>query len=71
MRNLTKRNTGIILRGTTKVNLEAGLYYIPHNVRKIHKALTTNEPSENNFQTKVEQKLEANSYWNYCTSIAI
>ena len=68
---LNKKKHRYHLRGTTKVNLEAGLYYISHNVRKIHKVLTINEPSENNFQTKVEQKLEVNSYWNYCTSIAI
>jgi hypothetical protein len=59
------------LRGSKKVNLEAEFYNISHNVRKMHNVLTTNEPSENNFHTKVEQKLEAHNYWNYYTSIAM
>jgi transposase len=53
---LNKKKHRYHLRGSTKVNLEAGLYYISHNMRKIHKVLTTNKPTENNFQTKVEQK---------------
>jgi len=59
---LNKKKHRYHLRGTTKVNLEAGLYYISHNMRKIHKALTTNKPTENNSQTKVEQKREANGH---------
>jgi len=59
------------LRGSIKVNLEAGLYYISHNVRKIHTTLTTKKLLDNNFQTKVEQKSRANSYWSYCTSLAM
>ena len=59
---LNKKKHRYHLRGTTKVNLEAGLYYIAHNMRKIHKALTTNKPIKNTFQTKVEQKREANGY---------
>ena len=59
---LNKKKHRYHLRGTTKVNLEAGLYYISHNMRKIHKVLTTNKPTENTFQTQVEQKREANGY---------
>ena len=70
LRNSIKRNTGIILEDK-KANLEAGFYNISHNVIKIHNVITTNEPSENNFHTKVEQKLEAHNYWNYYTSIAM
>jgi transposase len=68
---LNKKKHRYHLRGSTKVNLEAGLYYISHNVRKIHKVLTTNEPTENNFQTKVEQKREAKGYQSLRNAIAI
>ena len=68
---LNKKKHRYHLRGTTKVNLEAGLYYISHNVRKIHKVLTTKEPTKNNFQTQVEQKPEANGYQSLRNAIAI
>jgi transposase len=68
---LNKKKHRYHLRGSTKVNLEAGLYYISHNVRKIHKVLTTKKPTENNFQTKVEQKQETNGYQSLRNAIAI
>ena len=49
-KKLNNRKRRYHLRGTIKVNLEAGLYYIAHNMRKIHTILTTN------VQTNVVQK---------------
>lgn len=34
---LNKAKQRYLLRGIDKVNLEAGIYYIAHNLRRIHK----------------------------------
>ena len=49
---LNKKKHRYHLRGTTKVNLEAGLYYISHNMRKIHKALTTKKTNRKQLSNK-------------------
>ena len=37
---LNKSKSRYLLRGLVKVNIEAGLYYISHNLRKIQSSLT-------------------------------
>lgn len=64
-KKLNNRKRRYHLRGTIKVNLEAGLYYISHNMRKIHKTVTTKEPTEKHFQTQAEQKPHDTNYCNF------
>jgi len=49
---LNKKKHRYHLRGSTKVNFEAGLYYISHNVRKIHKVLTIKKTNRKQLSNK-------------------
>ena len=56
-KKLNKKAHRYLLRGIQKVNIEAGLYYIAHNIRKIKKKLKRNYCNEMKKQDCIQNQL--------------